>query len=53
MKEIYDYMVGVMQGFYGSGAKAVEIDAGHFFRLYHLVCYMMQIRNIVNQSETE
>ena len=56
MKEIYDYMNNIIKDYYkcgSSGMQTVEIDTEQFFKLFHLVCYMMQIRNIVNQGEKE
>jgi hypothetical protein len=56
MKEIYEYMNNIIKNYYkcgGSGMQTVEIDTEQFFKLFHMVCYMMQIRNIVNQGENE
>ena len=51
MKELYQYMVEQRDEIYQTGAKSVTLDTAHFFRLYQAVCYMIQIKNIVNFDE--
>ena len=48
MRELYDYMGKARKQMYASGEQSVTIDSAHFFRLYQAVCYMQQIKSIVN-----
>lgn len=47
MDELYDYMREKLDKMYEHGADNVAIDMNHAFRLYHMVCYMKQIRGII------
>lgn len=49
MRDLYEYMVMVRKQMYDTGK--VEIDTEHFFRLYQLVCHMIQIAGIVHLDE--
>lgn len=51
MKELYEYMKGKRDMMLLANEDSVTIDMSHFFRLYQTVCFMIQIRNIVNYDE--
>ena len=51
MNELYEYLNELREQAYKSASKTVTIDIEHYFRLFQLVCYMMQIRNIVNYDD--
>ena len=48
MNELYEYLSSVRDQMYASGKKTVEIDMDHLFWLHRVVCYMLQIKNIIN-----
>ena len=47
MDELYEYMRESLEDMRKSGDDVVTIDMNHAFRLYHTVCYMKQIRGII------
>lgn len=48
MKELYDYLSRKRDEMSESGKSTVEIDVTHLFKIHQMVCFMMQIRQIVN-----
>ena len=53
LDEMYLFMSGKMKDFYNSGEETIEIDEKHWFELFHMVCYMMQIRKIFKQTDVK
>ena len=51
MNELYEYLKVKIAEMYSEGKTTVELEMAFAFRLYHLVCDMKHIRNIVNQEE--
>ena len=51
MDELYEYMKEKLESMRRQGDGRVEIDMDHAFRLFHTVCYMKQIRGIVEFQE--
>lgn len=51
MKELYEYLSQKRDEMCAAKKSTVEIDVKHLFRLHQTVCFMMQIRNIVNFDE--
>lgn len=52
MDELYEYMNIKMLAMYAApDSSRVSIDKEHFLRLRQMLCYMMQIRLVVNQDE--
>ena len=51
MNDLYDYMIEKRKELYQGEGQTVEIDMEHFFRIYQVVCFMKQIKNIVNFDE--
>lgn len=47
MDELYEYMKEKLESMRRQGEDRVEIDMDHAFRLFHTVCYMKQIRGII------
>ena len=47
MDELYEYMKEKLESMRRHGEDRVEIDMDHAFRLFHMVCYMKQIRGII------
>ena len=53
MDELYEYLKGKLDFMRECAEDKVMIDMDHAFRLYHTVCYMKQIRGIIEfQDET-
>jgi chromosome condensin MukBEF ATPase and DNA-binding subunit MukB len=48
MKELYDYLSHKRDEMSESGKSTVEIDVKHLFKIHQMVCFMMQIKSIVN-----
>ena len=51
MNELYEYLKEKIYDMHTLGKMWIEIDMAHAFRLFHLVCDIMKIRNIVMQEE--
>ena len=51
MSELYGYLSGIMADMYAQHKTTAEIDMEHLFRVFRVVCHMMQIRSIVNFDE--
>lgn len=51
MRELYDYLSQKRDEMCAEGKSTVEIDVKHLFKLHQTVCFMMQIKNIVNFDE--
>ena len=51
MDELYEYLSRKRDEMVKSGAKKVKIDMRHLFRIFQTVCFMKQIRSIVNYDE--
>ena len=51
MDELYEYMNWKLAEMYQNGRGDINIDMTHAFLIYHLICYMKQIRGIVNQED--
>jgi hypothetical protein len=49
MNELYEKMKQILNRLYESGE--IEMDYVTFFKLYKLVCDMMQIKAIVKQND--
>ena len=47
MDELYEYLKEKLAKMQEHGADSVAIDMHHAFRLYHTICYMKQIRGII------
>ena len=47
MDELYEYLKDKLAKMHEHGADSVAIDVNHAFRLFHTVCYMKQIRGII------
>lgn len=50
-KELYEYMKEKRAEMMERQDDGVRIDMQHFFRIYQMMCFFMQIRNIVNFDE--
>ena len=48
MDELYEYM---KEKIMGMDAKEIRIDTAHAFRMFQLICFMKQIRGIINQED--
>ena len=48
MDELYEYM---KEKIMGMDAEAIRIDTAHAFRVFQLICFMKQIRGIINQED--
>lgn len=48
MDELYEYM---KEKIAKMDAEEIRIDTAHAFRLYQLICFMKQIRGIINQED--
>ena len=48
MNELYSYLSDIRDDMYLTGKKTVEIDMEHFFKIHRTVCYMLQIKSIIN-----
>ena len=57
MDELYEYMKEKLELMRSQGDFKMNIDMEHAFRLFHTVCYMKQIRGIIEfqdeQSKSE
>ena len=51
MRELYEYMKEKRTEMMENQEDGVRIDMRHFFRMYQALCFLMQIRNIVNYDE--
>lgn len=51
MNELYEYLKEKISAMYAEGRTEISVDMAHAFRIYHLICDMKQIRNIINQEE--
>jgi uncharacterized protein (UPF0262 family) len=51
MDEPYEYMKERLEQMRERGEDKVKIDMEHAFRLFHTVCYMKQIRGIIDFQE--
>ena len=51
MDELYEYLRDKLAKMQEYDEKVIEIDTSHAFRLYQLVCFMKQIRGIINQED--
>ena len=51
MSELYEYLKNLISEMYADGKTEIVIDMAHAFRIYHLICDMKQIRNIISQEE--
>lgn len=51
MKELYKYLSQKRDEMCSERKSTVEIDVKHLFKIHQTVCFMMQIRNIVNFDE--
>lgn len=51
MDEIYEYLTKKRDEMYESRATETKIDMEHLFKILQAVCFMRQIRNIVNYEE--
>lgn len=51
MDELYETMKRLLKELYEGDGESVEMDAVTFFRLYKMLCDMMQIRGIVRQND--
>lgn len=47
--ELYEYMKEKIAGV--SSGEEISIDTAHAFRMFQLVCFMKQIRGIINQED--
>ena len=47
MDELYEYLKDKVE----NGGDSINIDLSHAFRLYQLICFMKQIRGIVNNED--
>ena len=47
--ELYEYMKEKITGV--SAGEEISIDTAHAFRMLQLVCFMKQIRGIINQED--
>lgn len=47
MDELYEYIKEKIAGV--SAGEEISIDTAHAFRMFQLVCFMKQIRGIINQ----
>ena len=50
MDKLYEEMKALLQKVYATNQGGVMIDIRLFFRLYKLVCDMMQVENIVKNQ---
>lgn len=48
MDELYEYM---KEKIMGMDAEEIRIDTVHAFRMFQLICFMKQIRGIINQED--
>jgi hypothetical protein len=48
MRELYNYLSLKRDEMSDTGKSTVEIEMKYLFKLHQVVCFMMQIRNIVN-----
>ena len=48
MKELYDYLSLKRDEMFEAGENTVEIDVKHLFKIHQMVCFMLQIKGIVN-----
>lgn len=48
MDELYEYM---KEKIMGMDAEEIRIDTAHAFRMFQLICFMKQIRGIINQED--
>ena len=46
MDELYEYMNWKLAEMYQNGRGDIHIDTTHAFLIYHLICYMKQIKSI-------
>ena len=51
MEELYEYIKGKLDEMYKSQESRITIDMNHAFRLYHNICYMKQIKSIIQFQE--
>lgn len=51
MNELYDYLSQKRDEMCATHGNTVEIDVKHLFKIHQTICFMMQIRNIVNFDE--
>ena len=51
MEELYEYIKGKLDEMYKSQESTITIDMNHAFRLYHNICYMKQIKSIIQFQE--
>ena len=51
MDELYEYLKDKIKEINGEGTFGLFIDTAHAFRLFHLVCFMKQIRGVINQED--
>lgn len=47
MDELYEYLKGRIEVMRACRSDRATIDMDHLFRLFHTVCYMKQIRGII------
>ena len=50
MDELYEYMKERIEWMISRDDTVVAIDTSHAFRLYQMVCFMKQIRGIINNE---
>ena len=51
MDELYEYLKNELARMQANAGTGIVIDTSHAFRLYQLVCFMKQIRAVVNQED--
>lgn len=48
LEEIYEMMKARLKNIYEADKEMVNLTVVEFMQLYHVVCYMMQIKNIAD-----
>ena len=51
MDELYEYLRERRDEMFATGSENVTIDMQHLFMIFQAVCFMKQIRSIVNYEE--
>lgn len=53
MDELYEYMKERLDLMRKIGSSKVPIDMDHAFQLFHMICYMKQIRGIIEFQDEQ
>lgn len=51
MDELYEYLRNRRDEMFATGSENITIDMEHLFRIFQTVCFMKQVRSIVNYEE--